>query len=134
MITLTLDIRNLNNSLQVGDLVYAVDTVTQGGSNDAEAINANTGSPSIVGVLRRITAGTALGQNQNTAIFTTLDIDESQFFNTYIPAVGDFIMFSKYEQTDGDVIGYYAQAKFINNSKEKAEMYSVGSEVIINSK
>ena len=77
MITLTLDIRNLNNSLQVGDLVYAVDTVTQGGSNDAEAINANTGSPSIVGVLRRITAGTALGQNQNTAIFTTLDIDES---------------------------------------------------------
>ena len=45
-----------------------------------------------------------------------------------------FIMFSKYSQTDGDVIGYYAQAKFINNSKEKAEIFSVGSEVIINSK
>ena len=43
-------------------------------------------------------------------------------------------MFSKWNQTDGDVVGYYAQANFINNSKEKAELFSVGSEVIISSK
>tara|TARA_R100001244_G_scaffold119522_1_gene89132 strand:- start:480 stop:884 length:405 start_codon:yes stop_codon:yes gene_type:complete len=134
MITLTLNISNLNNSLQVGDLIYAVDTVTQVGSNDAEAVSANTGNPNIVGILRRITAGTVLGQIQNAFIQVILDVDESLFFNTYVPNVNDFIMFSKYEQTDGDVIGYYAQAKFINNSKEKAEIYSVGSEVIINSK
>ena len=43
-------------------------------------------------------------------------------------------MFSKYNQMDGDVNGYYAQATFKNNSTEKAELFSVGSEIIINSK
>ena len=43
-------------------------------------------------------------------------------------------MFSKYDQTDGDVIGYYAEAKFVNDSKQKAEIYAVSSEVVINSK
>ena len=134
MITLTLNITNLNNSLQVGDLIYAVNTITQPGSNDAEAVSANTGAPSIVGILRRITAGTISGQIQNAFGQVELDIDETAFFNTYIPGINDFIMFSKYEQKDGDVIGYYAKARFINDSKEKAEIYSVGSEVIINSK
>ena len=43
-------------------------------------------------------------------------------------------MFSKYNQTDGDVVGYYAQANFINDSKEKAELFSIGSEIKISSK
>jgi hypothetical protein len=43
-------------------------------------------------------------------------------------------MFSKYNQMDGDVNGYYAEATFQNNSKTKAELFSVGSEVTINSK
>jgi hypothetical protein len=42
-------------------------------------------------------------------------------------------MFSKYSQTDGDLLGYYAEAKFVNNSKIKAELFSVGSEITINS-
>jgi len=43
-------------------------------------------------------------------------------------------MFSKYNQSMGNVIGYYAKAKFVNDSSEKAEIFSVGSEIIINSK
>jgi len=43
-------------------------------------------------------------------------------------------MFSKYNQKNGDLTGYYAQAKFVNNSKEKAELFAVSSEVVINSK
>ena len=124
MITLTLNITNLNNSLQVGDLIYAVGTTVQPGSNDAEAVGANTGAPSIVGILRRITI---LG---NAVV---LDVDETLFFNTYIPNVNDFIMFSKYDQSDGDVLGYYAEAKFVNDSKQKAELFAVSSEIIINS-
>jgi len=46
----------------------------------------------------------------------------------------DFIMFSKHDQIDGDVLGYYAEAKFINDSKQKAELFAVSSEVVINSK
>ena len=67
-----------------------------------------------------------------------LDVDEMPFFNTnivtVIPQNGDFIMFSKYDQTDGDVNGYYAEAKFMNDSKIKAELFSVGSEIIVNSR
>jgi len=125
MITLALNITNLNNSLQVGDLIYAVSTETQPGANDAEAATPNTGAPNIVGVLRRITIG---------AVDVVLDVDETVFFNTIIPIVGDFLMFSKYDQTDGDVVGYYAQANFINDSKEKAELFSIGSEIKISSK
>ena len=32
------------------------------------------------------------------------------------------------------LVGYYAEAKFKNNSQEKAEMYSVGSEITPSSK
>ena len=37
-------------------------------------------------------------------------------------------------QGDSGLVGYFASAKFINNSPHKAELFSVGSEVIINSK
>ena len=121
MITITLnDIRNLNTSLQVGDLVYATPTMAQVGANDNEAI---VGVSKLVGVLRRITvAGTNV----------TLDVDNPLSF--YQPNSGDFLMFSKYSQKDGDLLGYYAEATFVNNSREKAELFSVGSEITINSK
>ena len=127
MITVLLDIAHLNDSLQVGDLVYASATYTQPNSEDQQSQQTDTGAPNRVGILSRITIN-----NPNQV---TLDIDETKPTpNTYAPGPKDFLMFSKYSQTDGDVIGYYARAKFINNSEEKAEIYSVGSEVIINSK
>ena len=43
-------------------------------------------------------------------------------------------MFSKYSQTDGDINGYYAKANFVNDSREKAELFAVSSEIVINSK
>ena len=127
MITITLNITNLNNSLQVGDLVYSTPTDTQLGSNDLEHDLGGTSvdSARIVGIVRRITL---------TGITVVLDIDETVFFGATVPVAGDFLMFSKYNQTDGDVVGYYAQANFINDSKEKAELFSIGSEIKISSK
>lgn len=128
MINLFLPITNLNNSLQVGDLIYASTTFVQPNSGNQQSAlsQANTGVTQIVGILRRITV------EPNGFI---LDVDETEFLpNNYVPTQGDFIMFSKYSQTDGDVIGYYAKARFTNDSREEAEIYSVGSEVIINSK
>jgi hypothetical protein len=123
MVIITLDnITNLNVSLQVGDLIYTTPTTTQPGAEDAQG---TVGSAQLVGILRQIT------QIGNQVV---LDVDETPFFNTVVPVAPNFIMFSKYNQIDGDVLGYYAQAKFINNSKEKAELFSVGSEVVINSK
>ena len=123
MVTITLNnITNLNNSLQVGDLIYTVTPSSQLPTVDLES---SVGNNQLVGILRRIT------QTSNAII---LDIDETTVPFWVNPSPGDFIMFSKWSQTDGDVIGYYAEAKFKNNSIEKAELFSVGSEVIINSK
>ena len=124
MEAITLNITNLNSSLQVGDMIYAVGTGTQTGSEDFES-NVEMGVNRLVGILRRIAT------IDNTVV---LDVDDSLFLDPYIPTVNDFLMFSKYSQTDGDVNGYYAEATFKNNSKIKAELFSVGSEVIINSK
>lgn len=122
MIALTLiGISNLNNSLQVGDMIYAV-TTSDSAPEDLQGIP-TTGVNQLVGILRRITVA-------NTTI--VLDVEDN--INSYIPQRDDFIMFSKYSQTDGDVNGYYAEAKFSNDSKVKAELFSVGSEIIINSK
>ena len=123
MIVLTLPgINNLNNSLQVGDMIYAVATLSSA-PEDLQGAS-TTGVNQLVGILRRITVvGT-----------TTIVLDVEDNINSYIPRRDDFIMFSKYDQTDGDVNGYYAEAKFENDSRVKAELFSVGSEIIINSK
>ena len=124
MIILTLNnINNLNDSLQVGDMVYATPTTTQSGADDAQS-GGTVGKATIVGILRKITT---------TGSQVVLDVDNTPFPDN-IPSANDFIMFSKYSQTDGDVNGYYAEATFRNNSLEKAELFSVSSEIIINSK
>ena len=125
MIVITLNLtNNLNNSLQVGDMIYAVPRILQPGAEDFEN-QAGTGVGQLVGILRRITM---VGNTVN------LEVDDSLFLNPYIPLINDFLMFSKYSQTDGDVNGYYAEATFRNNSRTEAELFSVGSEIIINSK
>ena len=141
MITLTLNIdKNLNTSLQVGDAIYAIGTETQPNADDSQASNGlgnfasvDTGSPQLVGRLRQIQADQGISINQYT-----LSVDDqavaSMGFNPYYPNPNDFIMFSKWDQSVGKVSGYYAKAKFINDSTEKAELFSVGSEVTINSK
>jgi len=136
MQAITLNITNLNNSLQVGDAVYTATPVTQPGSNDAQGfvLGTSLGDNNFVGILRNITF------NGDGTI--TLDVDDTiatmieiGYEGTpSIVNIGDFIMFSKWDQTDGDLIGYYAQARFSNSSNKKAELFSVGSEVVLNSK
>ena len=56
MITITLNnITNLNNSLQVGDLIYKTSLTTQDNAIDAQSADANVGggaATNIVGILR----------------------------------------------------------------------------------
>jgi len=47
----------------------------------------------------------------------------------------DFIMFSKDNKVNkNSLVGYYAEIKFENNSSNKAELFSIGSEVTQSSK
>ena len=138
------NLKNLNVSLQVGDAVYARNTETQIGAEDLQAgpTATGTGTNHFIGILRRI-ENPANGQ-----YILSIDDDPTSFpFGDgippnpnpyagvyYTPSEKDFIMFSKYDQSDGDVLGYYADVKLVNDSKGKVELYVISSEVIINSK
>tara|TARA_R100001443_G_scaffold80258_1_gene87350 strand:- start:10558 stop:10947 length:390 start_codon:yes stop_codon:yes gene_type:complete len=129
MILITLNLTDINTSLQVGDLVYARETMTQvGASNPQTGPDASTGTGSnhLVGVLRKI---------EDQGGLFRLFVDNAMLAGaTYTPSVNDFLMFSKYSQGDSGVLGYYARAKLVNNSQDKAEIFAVSSEIIINSK
>ena len=129
------NIKNLNTSIQVGDAVYAVSTNTQAGSNDAEG-DSDVGNMQFVGILTRIEH---LGGNnyrlhvsESSTIFP-FSLDNPYRGTFYTPEPTDFIMFSKFSQGDSGVLGYYAKAKFVNDSREKAELFAVSSEITINS-
>jgi len=128
MLEISLNLTEINTSLQVGDLVYARSTVTQPGAfNPQTGSNASngTGSNNLVGVLRRII-------DQGSTFL--LIVDNSMLGTSYSPSPSDFLMFSKSSNADSGVIGYYAKAKLVNNSREAAEIFAVSSEVTINSK
>ena len=125
MIAIQINVSYLNVSLQVGDLVYARNTTVQAGAKDAQQDLPNgqytpTNIMNIVGILLEIVS-------ISPSVF---ELRINNALSSYTPGPNDFIMFSKHNQS----MGYYAQARFINDSTEKAEIFSVGSEVIINSK
>lgn len=119
VITLT-NIKNLNTSLQIGDAIYVTATTPLlDGTNEKGAdINSNN---NMVGFLRKI--------EQPAPTTYELYVDNTDMNPNLLVNVGDFIMFSKYNQSDGDVKGYYMEVKLVNNSKEKAELFSISSEV-----
>ena len=129
MLVLQFDnLNNLNTSVQVGDEVYGVGTLNQFIGSDPQAVVLNTGESHRIGILRRIVESA-----NGTQHF--LFVDNSMLgASPIIPTPDTFIMFSKANQGDSGLVGYYARAKLVNNSVHKAELFSVGSEVIINSK
>ena len=129
------NIKNLNVSLQIGDAVYAhgVNEQLAGG---LQQTNSDTGTNQFVGILRKIDN---LGNNQynlhvdNDPTTHPFSVDNPYTGIYHTPKITDFIMFSKFSQGDSGVLGYYAKARFVNDSKEKAELFAVSSEIIINS-
>ena len=117
-----LDLKNLNTSLQVGDAVYVTPVTNL--LNDDSKSGSDISVNQLAGILRQI---------DNTANNDyDLYIDDTDYGATINP--GNFIMFSKYDQSDGDIKGYYMEVQFVNNSTDKAELFSVGSEVTESSK
>jgi len=54
---------------------------------------------------------------------------------TILPAVNDYIFFSKDNRANmTSLLGYYAEVEVINNSTEKVELYTVGTEMFESSK
>ena len=83
---------------------------------------------------QKLTYKTLTKIDNSAANLTRLYIKSFQGSQYLNKEAGEFAMFSKYNQSMGHVLGYYAKVRFVNSSHKKAEMFSVGSEVIINSK
>ena len=55
--------------------------------------------------------------------------------NGVLPSKSDYILFSKNQAINtSSLLGYYADVKLENNSKNKAELFSLNSEITESSK
>jgi hypothetical protein len=108
----------VNASLQIGDIVYYSTITSSGGF--ATVLPSNT---MLFGTATDISAdGLSIDVIYEDTTATT-------------PGINDYISFAKDKQINSSsLVGYYAEAKFINNSKEEAKLFSVGSEVSESSK
>tara|TARA_R110002073_G_scaffold261043_2_gene423856 strand:- start:153 stop:557 length:405 start_codon:yes stop_codon:yes gene_type:complete len=122
----------INESIQVGDNVYYTPLT-------AVATNPSTANTSTVTELGKIVAITPTGPNTVIQVldFLTLPLmpPNTNPDPAYLPTATDFIVFGKDKSVNTtSVIGYYAKVDFVNNSSEKAELFSVGSEIAESSK
>ncbi len=115
----------VNVSLQVGDMVY-YSIITSSGTF-ATVLPSNTVE---FGAVSAISA-----DGLSIDVIYEDDADGDGIVDVSPPGINDYISFAKDKQINSSsLVGYYAEAKFINNSKEKAELFSVGSEVSQSSK
>ena len=111
-------IESLNSSLQVGDTIYYVPTPPNPTPYDVGSLS-NVQEYGVLTAITDITIGFKL----------TID---SSFAS---PITSNYLMFAKEKKINTtSLLGYYADIKFINNSRDKAELFSVGSEITESSK
>ena len=73
--------------------------------------------------------------NGNTITVQYDDLDVGSGPVLLSPSVGSFISFAKDKKANtSSLLGYYMSVNFVNDSKEKAELFSVGSEIVESSK
>lgn len=112
----------LNESIQVGDVVYYVPTTANAGFSTSNISNTVE-----LGKVTNI-------YNSPNEDQYTISVDYPGSAPPTIPS-GSFYLFSKDNTVNlASVLGYYAEITFINNSNTKAEMFNVGSVVQLNSK
>ena len=103
---------NVNVSLQVGDTVYFQTPSTNGAFDVIE-----TGDVKKIGIVSGLTNQTLYSE----ILFSSME---------NVPTVGDYILFVKNDIINtSSLIGYYADVKLENNSKDKIELFSVSSEI-----
>jgi len=127
-----LQFNNLNVSLQPSDFIYYVPTTTVGTITSVQ--NFDTGGYSNI-----IRFGQVVSIDRDNGTILVLwddsdnDLDGSP--DIPLPNTGDFILFSKSTPNNTTaLVGYYASANFVNDSNEKVELFSVGSEISLSSK
>ena len=115
-------LNSINVSAQVGDSLYCLGPNGITFTNNFQTSNEQ---PELFGTITSI--------NNNTNIIT---YDEGSINTpTSLASPPVFVMFQKNQSVNTSGLkGYYAEVKFVNNSTEKAELFSVGAEVDESSK
>ena len=123
IISIQLTFDNINVSAQVGDIVY----YTNGGNT--------TGGFNQAGLANTIRLGPIIAMNGNTITVQYDDLNVGNGPVLLSPSVGSFISFAKDKKANtSSLLGYYMSVNFVNDSKEKAELFAVGSEIVESSK
>tara|TARA_R100001198_G_C5205721_1_gene192968 strand:+ start:538 stop:918 length:381 start_codon:yes stop_codon:yes gene_type:complete len=121
---LTMTFPIINFSANVGDIVYYSHSGAAIGGFDSTDLS-NTRK---LGEILEIERDPPGGGNP----YLTVQYDDAL---TTPPSNGDYISFAKDKRVNtSSLAGYYISAKFINNSKKKAELFSVASNVTESSK
>tara|TARA_R110002072_G_scaffold834_2_gene6727 strand:- start:9980 stop:10339 length:360 start_codon:yes stop_codon:yes gene_type:complete len=108
----------INISCKEGDVAYFVNTF-------ASAEFTVAGQTNLIGTIESITIGSTT---------TTLTIEIEGEFAEFV-TTNDFVFFSKNNIVEvGSIVGYYAKAKFKNNSTKRAELHESACEIEESSK
>ena len=118
----------LNASVQEGDIAYYVplEETEVGGFQ----VPTNQ-EPIEIGIIQSITMSD--GDSDGILDTATLlcEIDDG----VIEPSLGDYVFFAKDRAVnETSILGYYAKFKFVNDSKQKAEMFAASCDVSENSK
>ena len=120
-ITLKFNNITINNSLQVGDKAYYSNIGTSPNSDIEYSIASDT--PIYIGTVKEISS--------NNIVVTT----DSNTGTLPTGTSSEFAMFQKSSEVNvSSLSGYYASVTLSNNSDEKAELFTLSSEVSISSK
>lgn len=120
LITIELNF-HINDSVQVGDTLYFGSTSTVGGVKTVTAYNNIVKIGPVVNIRK-------VGRNRG---FIVVDADTAN----EAPSANDFLFFSKDNNVNlSSVLGYYAEVKMSNDATERAELFSIGTEMSPSSK
>ena len=117
----------LNESVQIGDILYYVNPANENMAGDHESSGTQTPIPNSNAIVE-VGAITSVNYNDFQVI---ADIENS----TALPDSNSFFFFGKDNRANmSSLLGYYAEIELTNNDTKKAELYSVGSEIFESSK
>tara|TARA_R100000544_G_C2223003_1_gene58751 strand:+ start:317 stop:679 length:363 start_codon:yes stop_codon:yes gene_type:complete len=115
---LILNFPNVNISAQIGDILYFT---TSGGALGGFD-KAELAAISILGPIININGSIITAEYEDTVVIV-------------LPVIGDFFMFVKDKRINtSSLLGYYASVNFVNDSRDRAELFSVSSDVSESSK
>jgi len=115
----------INTSLQIGDEIYHSTPQSVAEFTIADG----------VGSLIHVGTVIDIYNLKSISVYSEYTDSNNDLLAANTPTSTSYISFSKNKVVNNsDLLGYYAEVEFINNSNSKAELFSVASEISENSK